>query len=45
VLDWRDAVARYGGAWQHVMGGGDHGWEDIDDEIPSVLRFAGIPFS
>jgi hypothetical protein len=42
LIDWRDAVARYAGAWQYVLGGGNHGWEDIDDEIPSVLRFAGI---
>jgi predicted esterase YcpF (UPF0227 family) len=42
LLDWREAVARYAGAWQYVPGGGDHGWEDIDDEIASILRFAGI---
>ena len=41
LIDWRDAVARYAGAWQYVLGGGNHGWEDIDDEIPSILRFAG----
>jgi uncharacterized protein len=41
LLDWRDAVRHYAGAWQYVAGGGDHGWEDIDDEIPSILRFAG----
>lgn len=42
LLDWRDAVRQYAGAWQYVAGGGDHGWEDIDDEIPAILRFAGI---
>ena len=42
LLDWREAVARYAGAWQYVAGGGDHGWEDIDGEIASILRFAGI---
>jgi uncharacterized protein len=42
LLDWREAVARYAGAWQYVLGGGNHGWEDIDDEIPSMLRFAGV---
>ena len=42
LLDWRDAVARYAGAWQYVLGGGDHGWEGIDDEIRSMLRFAGV---
>jgi len=41
LLDWRDAVKRYAGGWQYVAGGGDHGWEDIDDEIPAILRFAG----
>ena len=40
-LDWRDAVRRYAGAYQYVAGGGDHGWEDIGPEIPSMLRFAG----
>jgi len=40
VLDWREAVAFYGGAWQYVAGGGDHGWTDFDAEVPSVLRFA-----
>ena len=42
LLDWRDAVQRYAGAWEYVLGGGDHGWEDIDSEIPSMLRFAGV---
>lgn len=41
LLDWRDAVRRYAGAFQYVAGGGDHGWENIDAEIPSMLRFAG----
>ncbi len=41
LLDWHEAVAHYAGAWQSILGGGDHGWEDIDDEIPSMLRFAG----
>ncbi len=42
LLDWRDAVAHYAGGWQFIAGGGNHGWEDIDDEIPSMLRFAGV---
>jgi predicted esterase YcpF (UPF0227 family) len=41
LLNWREAVERYAGAWQFVAGGGDHGWENIDDEINSILRFAG----
>ena len=42
VLDFRAAVRFYAGAWQYVLGGGDHGWADFDAEIPSVLRFAGV---
>jgi predicted esterase YcpF (UPF0227 family) len=42
LIDWREAVAHYAGAWQYVAGGGNHGWEDVDDEIPSLLRFAGV---
>src|SRR6266496_622033 len=40
VLDWRAAVAFYGGARQYVLGGGDHGWADFAGEIPAILRFA-----
>jgi predicted esterase YcpF (UPF0227 family) len=42
VLDWREAVAFYAGAWQYVAGGGDHGWADFADELPAVLRFSGV---
>ncbi len=42
VLDWHEAAAYYGGAWQYIAGGGDHGWDDFAPEIPSVLRFAGV---
>jgi predicted esterase YcpF (UPF0227 family) len=40
VLDWREAVAFYGGAWQSVQGGGDHAFRDFEVQIPSLLRFA-----
>jgi predicted esterase YcpF (UPF0227 family) len=40
LLDWREAVGHYAGAWQFVAGGGTHGWEDIDDELASIVRFA-----
>jgi predicted esterase YcpF (UPF0227 family) len=40
VLDWRASAAFYGGAYQFVAGGGDHGWEDFGAEVASVLRFA-----
>lgn len=42
VLDWREAVACYGGAHQLVEGGGDHGFQRFDAQIPALLRFAGV---
>lgn len=42
VLDWREAVAFYGGAWQLVEGGGDHGFRGFETQIPALLRFAGV---
>ncbi len=42
VLDWREAVAYYGGAWQFVQGGGDHAFQDFEAQIPAILRFAGV---
>jgi predicted esterase YcpF (UPF0227 family) len=41
LLDWREAVAFYAGAFQYVAGGGDHGWTDFGAEVAAVLRFAG----
>ncbi len=43
ILDWREAIEFYRGAWQYVAGGGDHGWTDFAAEVPAVLRFAGCP--
>jgi len=40
VLDWREAVGYYGGAWQFVQGGGDHAFQDFEAQIPALLRFA-----
>lgn len=40
VLDWREAVVFYGGAWQFVQGGGDHAFQQFDAQIPAILRFA-----
>ena len=40
ILDWRDAVAFYGGAWQFVQGGGDHAFQQFDAQIPAILHFA-----
>ncbi|MCC7041165.1 MAG: alpha/beta fold hydrolase [Burkholderiales bacterium] len=41
VLDYREAVVHYGGAWQYVRGGGDHSYTDFEAQIPTILRFAG----
>ena len=42
VLDYREAVARYAGAWQYVRGGGDHAFQDYAAQLPAILRFAGV---
>jgi predicted esterase YcpF (UPF0227 family) len=42
LLDWRQAVAFYGGAWQSVQGGGDHAFQRFDQEIAPILRFSSI---
>ncbi|MFO1413578.1 MAG: YqiA/YcfP family alpha/beta fold hydrolase [Burkholderiales bacterium] len=42
VLDYRLAVAFYGGAWQYVRGGGDHTFQDFGAQVPAILRFAGV---
>ena len=39
VLDFREAVAFYAGAWQLVQGGGDHAFAGFDAQIPAILRF------
>jgi len=44
ILDWREAVAFYGGAWQSVQGGGDHAFRDFAEEIPAILQFALASF-
>jgi predicted esterase YcpF (UPF0227 family) len=40
LLDYREAVAFCGGAWQFVRGGGDHGFQAFAEQIPAILRFA-----
>jgi hypothetical protein len=42
VLDYREAVAYYGGAWQYVRGGGEHAFQDYEHQLPAILRFAGV---
>ena len=42
LLDYRAAVAYYGGAWQLVEGGGDHAYREFGAQIATILRFAGV---
>ncbi len=42
VLDWRDMVAHYAGARQHVIEGSDHGISEFADHVDEVLAFCGV---
>ena len=42
TLDYREAVARYAGARQTVLEGGDHGFSRWNEYLDGVLEFAGI---
>lgn len=42
VLDYREAVGFYGGALQYLHGGGDHAFTRFVEQIPALLRFAGV---
>jgi predicted esterase YcpF (UPF0227 family) len=42
VLDYRLAIRHYAGAYQLVLGGGDHSFQHWEGLIDSVLAFAGI---
>jgi uncharacterized protein len=42
VLDYRKAVARYAGAEQVVVQGGDHSLQSFPRHLPRILEFAGL---
>ena len=42
VLDYRKAVARYSGAEQIVIPGGDHSLQSFPQHLPRILQFAGV---
>ena len=42
VLDYRRAVARYRGAEQVVVAGGDHSLQSFARHLPRILAFAGL---
>lgn len=41
LLDYRQAVAKYAGARQTVIEGGDHSFQCFDDFLDPILEFAG----
>ena len=42
LLDYRQSVARYAGARQIVVQGGDHSLQSFPEHLPAILRFAGL---
>jgi len=42
VLDYRAAVARYAGARQTVIEGGDHSFQHWDSYLDEIVRFASL---
>ena len=42
TLDYREAVAKYAGAKQMVVQGGDHTLQSFAHHIPLILEFAGL---
>ena len=42
TLDYRQAVARYAGAKQSVLPGGDHSFTRWDDYLEDIISFAGL---
>lgn len=42
LLDYRHAAAKYAGARQTVIEGGDHGFQHFTDFLDAILEFAGL---
>jgi predicted esterase YcpF (UPF0227 family) len=42
VLDWREMSARYEGAAQRLLEGGDHAISDFEAHLPAVMAFLGL---
>ena len=43
VLDYRDMLAHYAGARQHIIDGGNHALSEFPDYVDEVLAFCAIP--
>lgn len=42
VLDWREMTARYPGAQQVLLEGGDHALSDFEQHLPQLLAFLDL---
>jgi predicted esterase YcpF (UPF0227 family) len=42
VLDYRLAEQLYQDTNLHIVEGGDHGYQDFDNELPKIMRFFGL---
>jgi predicted esterase YcpF (UPF0227 family) len=42
VLDYREAVAKYAGARQVIVAGGDHTLQSFPEHLPLILDFARL---
>lgn len=42
VLDWHEMAARYTGARQYLLEGGDHALSDFEDHLPLILDFLAL---
>lgn len=42
VLDWREMTARYAGAQQRLIEGGDHALSQFEPHIPAILDFLDL---
>jgi predicted esterase YcpF (UPF0227 family) len=42
LLDYRQAVAFYAGAYQLLRGGGNHAFVGFETQVPAILRFCGV---
>jgi predicted esterase YcpF (UPF0227 family) len=42
LLDWRIAAARYAGARQTILEGGDHSFSRFPEYVPQLIEFSGL---
>ena len=42
VLDYKLAMKKFNQAFQHILPGGSHAFENFEKHIPEIIKFAGI---